>query len=275
MNHLEELLALVKTNAPEYLLRIASAIVIFYVGKYIARIISRIADRAMQRTHMDATLSGFLRNVIYALLFAVVITATLNSLGIQTTSLVAVMGAAGLAVGLSLKDQVANFGSGVLIVMIRPFQVGDLVTIGSQTGTIDTIQVFQTIMKTGDNLTIMIPNSKVMSAEIINYSLQGTRMVGLTTTISYNNDIKKAKDILLEIMNAHALVLEQPEPTAGVQNLTDTGVVLFANSWVETANWSAARAAHLENIKTRFEQEGIILPVSQIDVNLRNKEAAS
>ena len=159
MNHLEELLTLFKTNAIEYSLRIVSAIVIFYVGKFIARFISGIFDRAMQKTDMDATLAGFLRNVVYALLFAVVVIATLNSLGIQTTSLVAVMGAAGLAVGLSLKDQVANFGSGVLIVMIRPFQVGDLVTVGSQTGTVETIQVFQTILKTDDNLTIMIPLS--------------------------------------------------------------------------------------------------------------------
>lgn len=273
MNHLEAVLELFKTNTIEYSLRIATAIAIFYIGKYIAKFLSRVADRALQRANADATLAGFLKNVVYALLFAVVIIATLNALGIQTTSLVAVMGAAGLAVGLSLKDQVSNFGAGVLIIMIRPFKVGDLVTIAGQNGTIETIQIFQTIMKTADNLTIMVPNSKVMAGEIINYSLKGTRLISLRLTVSYKNDIKKAKDVLIEIMNSHSLVLKEPAATAGVQDLVDGGITLFANAWVITSNWASVRADLLENIKNRFEQEGITLPVPAYDINLTKPEA--
>ena len=273
--NIESLINFVKLNATDYSLRLLAAIVIFYIGKYAARFLSGMFFRAMTRTHMDATLAGFLRNVIYALLFAMVIIAALNALGIQTTSLVAMMGAAGLAVGLSLKDQISNFGSGVLIVMLRPFRVGDYVTIAGQTGSVLTIEVFQTILKTVENLTIIIPNSKVMSGDITNYSLQGTRMIPLLINIGYNCDLKKAKDTLLDIMTSHPNVIADPAPRAGVQELNDSSVRLFAQSWVETPNWTPTRAELLETIKIRFGEEGINIPNQQLDVYLRNKDTVN
>ncbi len=259
-------------HAADYSLRLLAAVLIFYFGKYIAKFLSRVAHRAMKKTNIDETLAGFLRNVIYAMLFAVVVIASLNSLGVQTTSLVAVMGAAGLAIGLSLKDQVANFGAGVLIVMLRPFKVGDTVTLAGQTGTVLTIQVFQTILKTFDNLTIMIPNSSVMNGTITNFSLQGTRMIPLIIGISYGSDIKKAKDIMLETMRSHEKVLKDPEPTAGVLELADSSVNLFARSWVETGDWWATKADLLENIKVNLTNGGVEIPFPQMDVYIHKTE---
>ncbi|QAR32155.1 mechanosensitive ion channel [Geovibrio thiophilus] len=272
MTNYEKILEQITAHAADYALRIVAAILIFYFGKYIAKFLSRVAHRGMKKTHMDETLAGFLKNVIYAMLFAVVIIASLNSLGVQTTSLVAVMGAAGLAVGLSLKDQVANFGAGVLIVMLRPFKVGDIVTTAGQTGSVLTIQVFQTILKTFDNLTIMIPNSNVMNGEIINFSLQGTRMIPLVIGISYGNDIKKAKDIMLETMSAHEKVLKDPAPSAGVLELADSSVNLFARSWVETGDWWNVKADLLEDIKINLTKGGISIPYPQMDIYIHKPE---
>jgi small conductance mechanosensitive channel len=263
----EKIIDQVTAHAADYALRFVAAVLIFYIGKFLAKMLAKLAQRAMTKTHMDETLAGFLKNVIYALLFAVVIIASLNALGVQTTSLVAVMGAAGLAIGLSLKDQVANFGAGVLIVMLRPFKVGDVVTLAGQTGSVLTIQVFQTILKTFDNLTIMIPNSSVMGGTITNFSLQGTRMIPLVIGISYGSDIKKAKDIMLETMTAHEKVLKDPAPAAGVLELADSSVNLFARSWVETADWWGTKADLLENIKNNLTAAGIEIPFPQMDVH--------
>lgn len=272
MINYEKLLEQIMAHAADYSLRLLAAVLIFYFGKYIAKFLSRVAHRAMKKTHMDETLAGFLRNVIYAMLFAVVVIASLNSLGVQTTSLVAVMGAAGLAIGLSLKDQVANFGAGVLIVMLRPFKVGDTVTLAGQTGTVLTIQVFQTILKTFDNLTIMIPNSSVMNGTITNFSLQGTRMIPLIIGISYGSDIRKAKDIMLETMRSHEKVLKDPDPTAGVLELADSSVNLFARSWVETGDWWATKADLLEHIKINLTNGGVEIPFPQVDVYIHKTE---
>lgn len=275
MNGLEGVLEFIKINATAYALRFMAAILIFLIGKYLAKFFASLFFKAMQKTRMDETLSGFLKNVIYAMLFAVVIIAALNTLGVQTTSLVAVMGAAGLAVGLSLKDQISNFGAGVLIVMLRPFKSGDLVTVAGQIGVIESIQIFQTIMKTYDNLTIMIPNSNIMNGEIINYSLKGTRMIPLVIGISYGDDIKKAKNIMLETMKAHEKVLKDPEPTAGVLELGDSSVNLFARSWVETADWWTTKADLLESIKTDLEAGGITIPFPQMDIYVHKTETES
>jgi small conductance mechanosensitive channel len=275
VNGLEGVLEFIKINATAYALRFMAAILIFLIGKYLAKFFASLFFKAMQKTRMDETLSGFLKNVIYAMLFAVVIIAALNTLGVQTTSLVAVMGAAGLAVGLSLKDQISNFGAGVLIVMLRPFKSGDLVTVAGQIGVIESIQIFQTIMKTYDNLTIMIPNSNIMNGEIINYSLKGTRMIPLVIGISYGDDIKKAKNIMLETMKAHEKVLKDPEPTAGVLELGDSSVNLFARSWVETADWWTTKADLLESIKTDLEAGGITIPFPQMDIYVHKTETES
>ena len=268
----EKIIAQISIHAADYALRIVAAVLIFYFGKYLAKFLSRVAHKAMKKTNMDETLAGFLKNVIYAMLFAVVVIASLNALGVQTTSLVAVMGAAGLAVGLSLKDQVSNFGAGVLIVMLRPFKAGDVVTLAGQTGTVLTIQVFQTILKTYDNLTIMIPNSSVMNGEIINFSLQGTRMIPLVIGISYGSDIKKAKDIMLDTMREHEKVLKDPAPSAGVLELADSSVNLFARSWVETGDWWATKAELLENIKINLTNGGVEIPFPQMDIYFHKPE---
>ncbi len=268
----EKIVSLITAHAADYALRIVAAVLIFYFGKYLAKFLSRVAHKAMKKTNMDETLAGFLKNVIYAMLFAVVVIASVNALGVQTTSLVAVMGAAGLAVGLSLKDQVSNFGAGVLIVMLRPFKAGDVVTLAGQTGTVLTIQVFQTILKTYDNLTIMIPNSSVMNGEIINFSLQGTRMIPLVIGISYGSDIKKAKDIMLDTMREHEKVLKDPAPSAGVLELADSSVNLFARSWVETGDWWATKAELLENIKINLTNGGVEIPFPQMDIYFHKPE---
>lgn len=270
MSNIEKIIQFIQSHIFDYTIRIIAAVIIFYVGRFFANFFAKIIFRAMSKTHMDATLTDFVRNAAYAFLLAIVVIAALNALGVETTSLVAVLGATGLAVGLSLRDQISNFGAGVLIVLLRPFKVGDSVTLAGQSGSVLTIQIFQTILKTYDNLTIMIPNSKVMNGEIINFSLMGTRMIPLTIGISYESDIKKAKDIALKIMNEHENVLKDPKPTCGVLELGDSSVNLFVRSWTTTANWWITKADLLENIKINFEQNGISIPYPQMDVHVSN-----
>jgi small conductance mechanosensitive channel len=272
MSDFNSLVEFIKVNAVAYAIRIAAAVVIFVIGKYIAKAISSVAFKGMVKTRMDETLSRFLKNVIYALLYVIVIIAALNSLGVQTASLVAVLGAAGLAIGLSLKDQVANFGAGVLIIMLRPFKVGDLVSTGGLLGVVEDIQIFQTIMKTYDNLTVMVPNSKIMGGDITNYTMKGTRMIPLVMGISYSDDIKTAKNVLLEIMNAHEKIFKDPAPSAGVLELADSSVNIYARSWVNNADWWEVKTELLESMKYGLEAAGITIPFPQMDVHVAKEE---
>lgn len=251
-----------------YGLRILLALVIFVVGKWIAGLIRRGLRRTMERGKVDPVLVGFLSNIAFYLLMVAVLITAISQLGIQTTSFVAVLGAAGLAVGLALQGSLSNFASGVLIILFRPFKVGDFVEAGGVAGVIDEIGILVTEMHTPDNKAIIVPNSQVMGGHIVNYSAKETRRCDMVFGISYSDDIDKAKAILHRIIEADERCLKDPEVTIAVSELGDSSVNIVVRPWVKGADyWGVFFDTH-ESVKKRFDAEGVSIPFPQRDVHL-------
>lgn len=251
-----------------YSLRILVAIAIFFAGLWLARRLANLARKLMERAEIDITLTKFVRNIVYYTLLLVVVMATLDELGVNTTSFLAVMGAAGLAVGLALKDSLSNFASGVMLILFRPFGVGDVVEAGGVTGTVEEITVFNTILKTPDNQTIIVPNSTIASNVIVNVTAQETRRVDLVFGIGYDDDIGEAKRIIGEIIQADERILDDPAPTIAVADLADSSVNINVRPWVKTGDYWKVRADLLEKVKLAFDEAGISIPYPQREVHL-------
>lgn len=245
-----------------------AALLIFLVGKWIARWITNILIRLMKSRSVDQTLIKFLEGIIYYALLASVIIAAAGQLGIKTTSFLAVLGAASLAIGLALKDSLANFSSGVMLILFRPFQVGDVVTIGGETGKVEAISVFSTILNTGDNQKKIIPNGAISNATITNITANPTRRVDLVVGIGYDDDIRKAKDTLENILTSEERILQDPAPTVAVSNLGASSVDLVVRPWVNTEDYWDVYFSLTEKIKLTFDKEGISFPFPQQDVHL-------
>lgn len=257
--------------AISYGIKIVLALVVFIVGKWLAKKISGLMKASMLKSGIDATVATFATNLAYGLLLTIVIIAALAQLGIQTASFVAIIGAAGLAVGLALQGSLSNFASGVMIILFRPIKQGDFVEAGGVAGVVKDISIFVTTLTSGDNKTIIIPNSAVIGGAITNYSTQDTRRVDMVVGISYDSDIRKAKQILQEIADADERVLKDPAVTIAVSELADSSVNLVFRPWVETANFWPAKFALTEQVKLRFDQEGIGIPFPQMDVHMQNQ----
>jgi small conductance mechanosensitive channel len=244
------------------------AILIFYVGRMVARIVSSTMRKIMQKQEVDKILETFVSNLVYWLLMTFVIIAAINQLGIQTTSLIAVIGAAGLAVGLALQGSLANFAAGVLIVLFRPYRVGDFVEAAGIAGVIQQVQILTTVMKTGDNKQIIVPNSQIMGSIITNYSINETRRVDLVFGVSYSDDLDKVRAILKELTDADERILKDPECVIKVAELADSSVNFICRPWVKTPDYWAVYWDLTEAVKKRFDQEGISIPFPQQDVHL-------
>ncbi len=245
-----------------------AALLIFLVGKWIARWITNILIRLMKSRDVDLTLIKFLEGIIYYALLASVIIAAAGQLGIKTTSFLAVLGAASLAIGLALKDSLANFSSGVMLILFRPFRVGDVVEIGGETGKVEAISVFSTILNTGDNQKKIIPNGAISNATITNITANPTRRVDLVVGIGYDDDIRKAKDTLENILAGEDLILKDPAPTVAVSNLGASSVDLVVRPWVKTEDYWDVYFSLTEKIKLTFDKEGISFPFPQQDIHL-------
>ncbi|WJW76681.1 mechanosensitive ion channel [Thiohalobacter sp. IOR34] len=249
-------------------IRIALALAIYVLGRILARWVVRLSERLMNRSGMDAILVKFLSNVLNALLLAVILIAALDELGVQTTSLLALLGAAGLAVGLALKDSLSNFSAGVMLIIFRPFKQGDFIEAAGVSGVVETVGIFNTTLRTGDNREIIVPNSQIYGGTITNVSARPTRRIDLLIGIGYEDDIRKAKGLLEEIMAADARILEDPAPTVVVADLADSSVNLGIRPWVNSGDYWAVRCDLLETIKLRFDESGISIPYPQTDVHL-------
>jgi len=249
-------------------LKLASAVLIFVIGRWIAKAILRVAQRVMARAELEQTLSRFLGNLLYVLLMTVVIITTINQLGVQTTSLLAVLGAAGLAVGLALQGSLANFAAGVLIVAFRPYKVGDYIEAGGTAGTVEAVQIFTTILKSPDNRRIIVPNAQMMAGTITNYSANDTRRVDLVAGVSYADDLDKVRRILKEVVAAEPRVLAEPAPTIAVLELADSSVNFVVRPWVNSADYWPVYFELTEQIKKRFDQAGVSIPFPQRDVHV-------
>jgi small conductance mechanosensitive channel len=252
----------------EFGLKLVTALIIFIIGRWVARRLAGLVEKGMTKAGTDSTLTGFLRNIIYIGLLTFVILAAIAQLGVQTTSFIAVLGAAGFAVGLALQGSLANFAAGVLIIIFRPFKSGDFVEAGGVAGVVENIQIFTTTMRTGDNKTIIIPNGQITSGTIVNYSTKDTRRVDMVIGVGYGDDLDKVRRVLEEILKEDERVLEDPAPTIGVLELADSSVNFAVRPWVKSADyWPVYFALH-EKVKKRFDKEGISIPFPQQDVHI-------
>jgi small conductance mechanosensitive channel len=256
----------------DYGLKIIGAILIFLIGKWVARRLTNVTQKVMQKAEVDPTLLRFAENLVYMLLMVVVVLAALNTLGVQTTSFVAILGAAGLAIGLALQGTLGNVGSGVLLVMFRPFQVGDFVNAGGEAGSVEAISLFATTLKTPDNKVIIIPNSAVTGGNITNFSAKETRRVDLIFGIGYGDDLKAAKNILREIIDSDKRVLREPEPFLAVSELAESSVNFVMRLWVKREDYWDVHFDTIEKVKLTFDEKGISIPYPQMDVHLDKPE---
>ncbi|MHB2019687.1 MAG: mechanosensitive ion channel family protein [Candidatus Xenobia bacterium] len=245
------------TYLVSYGLNLLAAILIFAVGKWLAGFMARLAERALLQSRVEKTLASFLRHLAYIALMIVVITAALSQLGVQTTSFVAVLGAAALAVGLALQGSLANFAAGVLMVLFRPFKVGDVVESAGVTGEVVEVQLFTTVLNTPDCRRVIVPNAQMTSGVITNFTANPLRRIDLVIGVSYEADLSAVKRILEEIVTADPAVLKDPAPEVGVLELADGKVQLALRPWVHGADYGAASFRLLEQVKLAFDAHGI------------------
>ncbi len=269
----EDTLTQIQELLTVYGLKVIAALAIFIIGKIIAKAIRTGVSNAMNKGGSDPILISFTTNMLYAALLAFVIIAALGQLGIQTTSFIAILGAAGLAVGLALQGSLANFAAGVLMIIFRPFKQGDFIEGAGVSGVIEEVHIFNTLMRTGDNKTIIIPNGSLMSGNIVNYSTKPTRRLDLVIGIGYDDDIKKAKQVLEDLMASEERILKDPAPTIGLLELADSSVNFAVRPWVNSADYWGVHFDLLERIKLRFDDEGISIPYPQRDIHLHNSPA--
>lgn len=250
--------------------KIVLALVIYVLGKWIAKRITKVLRKLMDARSVDATLVNFLSNVVYAILLVAVILAALDTLGLPVTSLLAVVGAAGLAVGLALKDSLGNFASGVMLVMFRPFSKGDVVEVAGVTGKVEEVRIFSTIMTTPDNKQIIIPNGQVAADTITNYTAHDQRRVDLVFGVGYDDDLKLAREVLTRICANHPKVLEDPATNIFVMNLGDSSVDFAVRPWAKTEDYWTVWGDLLEQGKFELEAAGLNIPYPQTDVHLHH-----
>jgi len=260
------------TYASEYGLKIVAAILIFIIGKWIVRKLTAVTKSLMEKAEVDQTLTEFAESVVYFVLLLMVILASLNALGIDTTSFLAVFGAASLAIGLALQGSLANVGAAVLIIIFRPFKVGDFVEAGGATGTVEDINLFSTIIAPLDNRTIIVPNAAIVGGNITNYSMKPNRRVDHVFGIGYDDDLKLAKNTLMEIMEADSRVLSEPAPFVAVSELGDNSVNFTVRAWVDTADYWGVYFEMIESVKLKFDEKGISFPYPQMDVHMDKNE---
>lgn len=257
-----------------YGLPLVWAILIFFFGRIIARIVSNITGKAMTKAKVDETLVRFAKNMTYVALMAFVILAALEKIGVETTSFAAIIAAAGLAIGLSLQGTLGNFAAGVMLIIFRPFKVGDFVEAGGSTGVIEEIQIFSTKMKSADNKEITIPNGQIIGSTIVNYSAKETRRIDLIIGVGYNDDLKKVRSVLEDILKSEPRILADPEPTIGLLELGDSSVNFAVRPWVKSGDYWPTLFAVQEEIKLRFDKEDITIPFPQRDLHIVNETAA-
>jgi len=249
-------------------IKIIAAALVFLIGKWVASRIAKLIVRVMERQDIDVTLTRFLRNIIYYALLAAVVVAAAGQLGINTASFLTIIGAAGLAIGLALKDSLANFASGVLLILFRPFKVGDFVEAAGVSGSVQEITIFNTILHTPDNQLMIVPNGMISNDTITNVNANSTRRVDLVIGISYDDDIKTAHQLLREIVTADDRVLTDPKTVIAVSELADSSVNFVVRPWVSTKDYWDVRFDLTEKIKLEFDQAGISIPYPQQDVHL-------
>jgi small conductance mechanosensitive channel len=251
-----------------YGLRIIAALAIFILGRWVAKGVRKLLERGMKRNEVDVTLISFVSNLVYIGLLAFIIIAALGQLGIQTTSFIAVLGAAGLAVGLALQGSLSNFAAGFMLIIFRPFKVGDLVEGAGVFGVVEAIQIFTTQLKTADNKTVIVPNAKLTADNIVNWTVKGTRRVDMVFGIGYEDDIDAARTLMADIIAADDRILADPAPAIVVIELADSSVNFAVRPWVNVDDYWGVYCDLTEKIKKAFDANNISIPFPQRDVHV-------
>ncbi len=252
-----------------YGLQLLAALAIFVIGKWVINILLKVMDRAMKKANVEDTLAKFIHNLCYFALLSFVIIAAVGKLGVQTTSFVAVIGAAGLAVGLALQGSLSNFAAGVLLILFKPFKLGDFIEAGGTLGSVQGIQIFNTVLAHPDNRKQIVPNSQILGGTITNFTAIERRRVDMVFGIGYDDDLLKAKNILIELVNSQEGVLKEPEPVVVVGELGDSSVNFNVRPWCKPADYWGVYCGMMERVKLRFDQEGISIPYPQQDVHIK------
>lgn len=264
----EKLLKIYDLYVVPWSLKVLFALLIFFIGLFVAKLAARLVSRLLNRTRLDNILVEFIRSLVNALLMVFVIVAALDQLGVNTNSVIAVLGAAGLAIGLALQGSLQNFAAGFMLLVFRPFKAGDFVEAAGTSGNIDKIGIFSTSMHTGDNKRVIIPNGAIYSGNIINYSSMGTRRIDMIFSIGYGDDMKKARDIIAQVLAAEARLLPEPEPLIAVGELGASSVNFYVRPWVLSSDFWPVKFALTEAIKQAFDDNGISIPFPQMDVHI-------
>ncbi len=254
--------------------KILAALAIFIIGRWVVKYIGNLIRRVMESRHVDPMLTKFVANLAYMALLTFVILAALGMLGIQTTSFIAVLGAAGLAIGLALQGSLANFAAGVLMIIFRPFKVGDFIEGAGTAGVVEEMQVFTTMLATPDNKTVIIPNAKLSADNIVNYSTKGTRRADMVFGIGYEDDIDRAREVIADILANDERVMKDPPIQIAVSELADSSVNFVVRAWVKSGDYWGVVFDAIEAVKKKFDTEGISIPFPQRDVHIYEHKAA-
>lgn len=256
-------------------INILLALVIFFVGRKLADIVVKLIEPMLRRSKLDNMLIGFVLSIAKALMLLVIVVAALSQLGVDTTSLIALVGAAGLAIGLALQDSLKNFAAGVMLVIFRPFKEGDFVETAGIAGLVENISVFNSILRTPDNREVVVPNGAIYANVITNYSARDTRRIDMVFGIGYDDDLLKAKRLLQQIVDEDSRILPEPEPVIAVSELADSSVNFVVRPWVNSADYWDVLWQTTEKVKLRFDAEGISIPFPQMDVHLHKQDSAA
>ena len=257
-----------------YGLKIIAALAILIVGRWLAKLVSKFVGRSMVKAKADETLTRFVEHFSYIALLTFVVVAVLAKLGIYAGSFVAVMAAAGLAIGLALQGSLANFASGVLMLIFRPIRAGDFVEVGGAKGTVKEIQIFTTVLDSPDNVRVIVPNAQVTGGNIINYTVNGTRRVDMVIGVSYEDDLKEAKQVIQDVLARDDRVLEDPAPTVAVSELADSSVNFVVRPWVKSADYWDVRFDVTQEVKAALEKNDITIPFPQRDIHVKDGAVA-
>ncbi len=247
----------------------ALAITIIFIGLFVVKLITRLVTRLLNKTDMDAILVNFITSILRTLLLLFVVIAAMDQLGVNTTSLVALIGAAGLAIGLALQGSLQNFASGVMLIIFRPFDAGDFIEAAEISGVVERISIFSTTLRTGDNREVIVPNGSIYSGVITNYSARETRRIDMVIGIGYESDIRLARDTLRSIIDADERILDDPETLIAVSELADNSVNFVVRPWVKASDYWPVKFDLNENIKLAFDDKGISIPYPQMEIHVQ------
>lgn len=259
---------LLEQYAMPWAINLVMALLVFFIGRMVVNLITKLIYKILQRSKMDDILVNFVGSIVRSILLLFVIIAALDQLGVDTTSLIALLGAAGLAVGLALQDSLQNFAAGVMLIVFRPFKAGDFVEAGGTAGAIESISIFSTTMRTPDNKEVIVPNGAIYGGTITNFSARDTRRVDLVFGIGYDDDLRKAKSVLQELVDSDERIFKDPACTIAVSELADSSVNFVVRPWVKSADYWDVLFGLTEAVKLRFDEEGISIPYPQMDVHL-------